>query len=211
MPWQDWIRTVEVAPVLVPGPSDTVLSQVDALVRTGCRVFHLDVGQDLVELATARLVSPLIRHYDGVLDVQVDGRVDAGICSALVAAGASSVTFQLESVVDPEAALGAVQATGLPVGVAFAEPTDLAEMVAWASRAELVRCASGRLFDQLGAIRLLSRALPPGVVIQVGGGIGHENARELFEAGARVLLVRTAIFDYEDLPRSYRRLVQALA
>jgi pentose-5-phosphate-3-epimerase len=47
--------------------------------------------------------------------------------------------------------------------------------------------------------------------IQVGGGVSHENVRELYEAGARVLVVGTAIFEREDLPRAYRRLIQALA
>jgi pentose-5-phosphate-3-epimerase len=35
--------------------------------------------------------------------------------------------------------------------------------------------------------------------------------RELYGAGARVLVVGAAIFEREDLPRAYRRLVQALA
>ncbi len=48
-------------------------------------------------------------------------------------------------------------------------------------------------------------------MIQVGGGITHENARALYDAGARAFVVGTAIFEREDLPRAYRRLVQALA
>ena len=55
------------------------------------------------------------------------------------------------------------------------------------------------------------RGLPDGLPVMVGGGLTHENVRELYDAGARVLLVGTAIFDREDLPRAYRRLVQALA
>ena len=211
MTWQDWIRTVEVAPVLVPGPPDTVASQVDALVRTGCRIFHLHVRWDLAEFATARLVSPLIRRYDGVLELQIEGPLDADICSEVLAAGGSSVTFGLESVADPEAALAAVRAAGLQAGIAFGDSTDLADLAEWAAKADLIRCPGGRLDDQLRDVRLLPRRFRRGVVIQVGGGISYENAKELYEAGARVLLVRTAIFGYEDLPRSYRRLVQALA
>src|SRR5579862_3399000 len=125
MTWQDWIRTVEVAPVLVPGLPDTVASQVDALVRTGCRIFHLHVRWDLAELATARLVSPLIRRYDGVLELQIEGPLDADICSEALAAGGSSVTFQLEPWVDPEAAMAAARSAGLQVGIAFDRSTDL--------------------------------------------------------------------------------------
>jgi 2-keto-3-deoxy-6-phosphogluconate aldolase len=211
MTWQDWIRTVEVAPVLVPGPPDTVASQVDALVRTGCRIFHLHVRWDLAEFETARLVSPLIGRYDGVLELQIEGPLDADICSEVLAAGGSSVTFQLGPWVDPEVATAAARSAGLQVGIAFDRSTDLTEAAAWAAKADLVRCPGGPLLDQLRDVRLLSQALPPGVVIQVGGGINHENARDLYEAGARVFLVRTAIFSREDLPRSYRRLVQAFA
>jgi pentose-5-phosphate-3-epimerase len=211
MPWQDWIRTVEVAPVLVPGPPDTVASQVEVLVRAGCRIFHLHVRWDLAEFATARLVSPVIRRYDGILELQIDGRLSERVCSDVLEAGGSSVTFQLESAVDPEAAIAAARSTGLQVGVAFHRSTNLPEAAAWAAKADLVRCPGGPLVDQLRDVGLLSQALPPGAVIQVGGGINHENARDLYEAGARVFLVRTAIFEREDLPRSYRRLVQAFA
>ncbi len=77
--------------------------------------------------------------------------------------------------------------------------------------ADLVRCPRGSLYEQLKDVSLLVRSLPPGVVIQVGGGITHDNVRELYDAGARLLVVGTAIFEREDLPRAYRRLVQALA
>jgi ribulose-phosphate 3-epimerase len=75
----------------------------------------------------------------------------------------------------------------------------------------IVRFPGSDASDQLREVRLLSRGLPEGTAIQVGGGITRDNVRELFDAGARVLVVGTAIFDREDLPRAYRRLVQALA
>jgi len=49
------------------------------------------------------------------------------------------------------------------------------------------------------------------VHIQVDGGIGNENIRSVYEAGATLMVAGAAIFQREDLPRSYRRLVQALA
>ena len=53
--------------------------------------------------------------------------------------------------------------------------------------------------------------LPEETVIQVDGGIGLENVRAVHEAGASLLVAGTSIFGREDLPRAYRRLVQALA
>jgi pentose-5-phosphate-3-epimerase len=45
----------------------------------------------------------------------------------------------------------------------------------------------------------------------VDGGIGPDNVRAVHEAGASLLVAGTSIFGREDLTRSYRRLVQALA
>ena len=43
------------------------------------------------------------------------------------------------------------------------------------------------------------------------GGVKPANVRAVHEAGADLLVVGTGIFGFEDLPRAYRRLVQALA
>ena len=47
--------------------------------------------------------------------------------------------------------------------------------------------------------------------VQVDGGVKPENVAQVHDAGADLLVVGTGIFGDEDLPRAYRRLVQALA
>jgi ribulose-phosphate 3-epimerase len=72
---------------------------------------------------------------------------------------------------------------------------------------------SGQPFmpEAIPRIRRLRELLGDGVPIQVDGGIGQENVRAVYEAGATLLVAGTAIFGREDLPRAYRRLVQQLA
>jgi ribulose-phosphate 3-epimerase len=65
--------------------------------------------------------------------------------------------------------------------------------------------------EAIPRIRELRRLVPAGVFIQVDGGVGPENVRELYKSGASLLVAGTSIFGREDLPRSFRRLVQALA
>jgi pentose-5-phosphate-3-epimerase len=60
-------------------------------------------------------------------------------------------------------------------------------------------------------LRRLSVRLRSGVALQVEGGVTHDNAQGLYKAGARLLVAHESIFMREDLPRAYRRLVQALA
>jgi ribulose-phosphate 3-epimerase len=72
---------------------------------------------------------------------------------------------------------------------------------------------SGQEFmpEALGRIERLRAALPAHVHVQVDGGVDNDNVRSIYDAGATLIVAGTAIFSREDLPRSYRRLVQALA
>ena len=212
MSWPQWIRTVEIVPALGSADLPALEAQVDALLRAGCRVFHLRSREDLgAALATAQLIGPVLRRHDGILDVQVDSAASPAVFAAVAEAGGNSITFPLETASDVGAALEAARAAGLAAGVTYAPETDPTEAAGRAAGADIVRCPVTEPFEQLRAVRLLACSLPPGTVIEAGGGITHDNVRELYDAGARVLVVGAAIFDREDLPRAYRRLVQALA
>jgi ribulose-phosphate 3-epimerase len=212
MSWREWIRTVEVVPALGSADPETVEQQVEALLRAGCRVFHLRSHDDLGEaLELAGRVAPVLRRYDGVLDVQIDLPASPTVFADLAAAGGNSVTFPLETAGDVIAAVAAAREVGLGAGVVYAVGTDPAEAAELAGTADLVRCPARTMADQLRDLSVLARSLPQGMAIEVGGGITHENVRELHDAGANLLVVTTAVFEREDLPRAYRRLVQALA
>jgi pentose-5-phosphate-3-epimerase len=211
MSWSEWVRKVEVVPSIGSVDPAALPGHVEALLRAGCRVFHLRVRDDLAALSTLQLLVPIVRRYDGVLDVQLDGAGSAGVFQEVAEAGASSVVFQLEASPDPAATIHAAREAGLQTGVAFAPETDPGHAARVAAGADIVRCPGSVLYDQLRYVRLVARELPAGVPIMVGGGVTHENVRDLYDAGACVILVRDAIFGREDLPRAYRRLVQALA
>ena len=53
--------------------------------------------------------------------------------------------------------------------------------------------------------------LPDEIHIQVDGGVNAENIKALYDRGATLFVAASAIFGREDLPRAYRRMVQALA
>ena len=71
---------------------------------------------------------------------------------------------------------------------------------------------SGQPFlpESIERLRLTRALLPDEVYVQVDGGINEENVRAAHDAGASLLVSATAIFGREDLPRAYRRLVQAV-
>jgi ribulose-phosphate 3-epimerase len=72
---------------------------------------------------------------------------------------------------------------------------------------------SGQAFipESVERVRELRSLVPESMHVQVDGGVGPQNIRELHDAGATLFVAATAIFGREDLPRAYRRLVQDLA
>jgi pentose-5-phosphate-3-epimerase len=211
MSWKQWIRTVEIVPAVSSAQPAALAGQAEALLRTGCRIFDVRVEEDLAALSTVRLLAPLARRYDGIISVEIAGPAGPAVLASVAEAGGSSVTVQLESVADLPAVFESARALGLAAGAAISEATDLEAAARAVAGADLVRCPGAELYEQLRNVRLLFRLLPAGTPIQVGGGLSHENVGELYGAGARVLVVGAAIFEREDLPRAYRRLVQALA
>jgi ribulose-phosphate 3-epimerase len=165
-------------------------------------------------------IAPIVHGGGGVLDchLMVDNPVRH--FPQVARAGGDSVTFHYEVVDDVGATAAAAREHGLGVGLAFNPETDPDEVVASAAgNVDLVLCMSihpgysGQEFrpESIERLRAVRAALPPDVHVQVDGGINGDTIRTANEAGADLLVAATAIFGREDLPRAYRRLVQALA
>ena len=199
--------------------------QIDVLLRAGTRIFHFDVGDGhFVEPVTIgpvvlESIAPLVHDGGGVLDCHLMVDNPLHHFPQIARAGGDSATFHYEVVEDVPGTIAAAREHGLQVGVAFnpeSEPEDVASV---AADADLVLCMSihpgysGQKFmpDALERIARVRSALPERIYVQVDGGIDHMTIRPANEAGAELLVAGSAIFGSEDLTRSYRRLVQALA
>ena len=225
MSWRDWIRTVEIEPSLYAADFAHLGEQVDILMRAGTRVFHFDVGDGhFIEPITMgpivlQSVAPIVHEMGGAVDCHLMVDNPTRHFPQIAAAGGDSATFHYEVVDDVPATIAAARASGLQVGVAFNPESEPEEVAAVAGDADIVLCMSihpgysGQDFmpEALDRIRRLRAVLSEHIYVQVDGGIGNENVRDVRDAGARLLVSGAAIFEREDLPRAYRRLVQALA
>ena len=225
MPWNDWIRTVEIEPSLYAADFAHLGEQIDVLLRAGARVFHFDTGDGhfvppvTIGPIVLESIADQIHEGGGVIDchLMVDNPVHH--FPQFAGAGGDSVTFHVEAADDPATVIRAARENELQVGVAFNPQTEPAAAAAAAEGADFVLCMSinpgysGQAFmpEALERIKALRKLLPEGMHIQVDGGIGPDNAREVYEAGADLLVAGSAIFAREDLSRAYSRLVQTLA
>jgi ribulose-phosphate 3-epimerase len=223
--WRDWVRTVEIEPSLYAADFARLGEQVTYLLNAGARVFHFDIGDGhFVEPVTIgpvvlKSIAPIVHGSHGVLDCHLMVENPEKHIPQVAAAGGDSVTFHVEACDDVPAVLALAREYRLGVGVAFNPGTDVEEAVEAAADADLALCMSIHpgysaqefMPEALERLRELRRLLPADVFVQVDGGISQENVRAAYEAGANLLVVGSAIFHREDLPRAYHRLVRELA
>ncbi|CAN5266504.1 ribulose-phosphate 3-epimerase [soil metagenome] len=227
MGWNDWIRTVEVEPSLYAADFSRLGEQIDILLRAGVRVFHFDVGDGhFVEPTTMgpivlQSISKLIHDGGAYVDCHLMTEFPEKHFAAVKRAGGDSVTVHYEACDDLPRVVRIARANDLQIGLAFKPEASAAHAAhaALSSRVDIVLVMSiepgysGQEFmpEALDRIRTVRSILSRRVPIQVDGGIGPENIRSAYEAGATLLVAGTSIFGREDLPRAYRRLVEEFA
>lgn len=227
MSWGEWIRTVEVEPSLYAADFSRLGEQVEILLRAETRVFHFDVGDGhfippiTMGPIVLQWIAPLVHDAGGVLDCHLMVEAPERHLAKFREAGADSVTVHFEACSDLPAVVAQAREHELQVGMALNPGTGVEEAAAAALEAgvDLILCMSvhpgysGQDFipEAVERVRKLRELVPASVPVQVDGGVGPGNIRELYEAGAALFIAGAAIFGREDLPRAYRRLVQALA
>jgi ribulose-phosphate 3-epimerase len=224
MGWSEWARPVEVEPSIYAADFSRLGEQLGGLVDAGARVFHFDAGDGhfIPEITIGPVVlasiSPLVRAWGGVLDCHLMVSEPERHFEAFARAGADSVTFHVEVCDDPPRAIALARALELGAGVVFNPGTTVEDAVDAAEGADLVLCMSiepgysGQAFmsEALDRIRRLRAELPPGVRVQVDGGINEETIAAAWEAGADLLVAGSAVFWRDDPAAGYAGLVVAV-
>jgi ribulose-phosphate 3-epimerase len=223
VPWNEWIRRVEVEPSLYAADFARLGAQIEILLGAEVKIFHFDIGDGhfvppiTMGPIVLESISPIVHDAGAALDCHLMVEEPQRHFEAIAAAGGDSVTFHYEAVRDVAAVVRAAREHGLQVGLAF-KPETAPEVAAEAAEGvDVVLCMSiepgysGQPFmpEALPRIRRVRDLLPPAVHVQVDGGIGPQNARDVREAGATLLVAATAIFHQDDLARAYRRLAEA--
>jgi ribulose-phosphate 3-epimerase len=225
--WNDWIRTVEVEPSIYAADFSRLGEQIETLVRAGVRIFHYDIGDGhFIEPITMgpivlQSISKLIHDGGAYVDCHLMTETPQKHFKAVKEAGGDSVTVHYEACPDLQSVVAAALEHELQIGLAFKPATSAAEAAGAAlkSKVDMVLCMSiepgysGQAFmpEALDRIRTLRSVLPETVPVQVDGGIGPDNIRKVYDAGAELFVAGTSIFAREDLPRAYRRLLQELS
>ncbi len=132
-------------------------------------------------------------------------------------AGAWSVGFHLEAVDDPLPILDLIKAKGVRTCLTINPDIDVKRLVPYLDKVDMILLMSvfagfgGQKFipETMDKIRFIRqeidrRGLP--TLIEIDGGVGTQNAHELFAAGADVLVAGTAVFGALDPEEAIRQM-----
>jgi ribulose-phosphate 3-epimerase len=222
--WNDWTRGAEIEPSLYGADFSRLGEEIQALLDAGCRIFHFDVGDGhFVQPVTMgpivlQWISPIVHAGGGAIDVHLMVEHPAKYFEAVAEAGGDSATFHYEAVDDVAGTVAAAREHGLAAGVAFNPESEPEPVARVAGDADLVLCMaihpgySGQPFreETFGRVERLRAALPESIQIQVDGGVGPKNVRELRDRGATLLVAASSIFAHDDPTVAYRELAATL-
>ena len=158
------------------------------------------------------VVASIRRHTDMFLDVHLMVEKTVRYVDAFARAGADLLTVHLEADMPPQIreALRAMEAAGVKKGIALRPITSAEAVLPYLELGvDLVLVMTvepgfgGKKFmaDQLPKLQAIRRYIDryrPGCELEVDGGVGLSNARQVEEAGASVLGAGSAVYGAAD-------------
>jgi ribulose-phosphate 3-epimerase len=135
-------------------------------------------------------------------------------------AGADYITFHLEACQEPRQTIAEIKAAGAKAGVSIKPATPVESVFDYLSELDMVLVMSvepgfgGQSFipsalDKISALRKEIDEKGYMCLIEVDGGISESNAREVFEAGADVLVAGSSVFSAEDPEEMISKILNA--
>jgi len=200
---------IKLAPSLLSADFCRIAEQIAQVERAGADYLHLDVmdgrfvpnltwGPKIVGDLRACSTLPLDCH---LMIVEPERYVEE-----FRRAGADIITFHYEATPHAHRLLTHIRELGAKAGVALCPQTPVSALQDIAGEADLVLIMSvnpgfsGQHFIERALLKLreartLLDQCNPACELEVDGGVGPQNARAVVEAGARVLVMGSKIFD----------------
>jgi ribulose-phosphate 3-epimerase len=196
------------APSILAADFKVLGREIQETEKNGARYLHYDVmdGMFVPSISFGMPVLASIHDAsDQVMDVHLMVQEPIRYIEDFRKAGADLVTVHLEACADVDATLGKIQECGLKTGLSICPETPAESVEPYLKDIDMILVMSvhpgfgGQKFipeslDKIRKIRGMMEAQGISADIEVDGGIGLSNVREVLNAGANVIVAGSAVF-----------------
>ncbi len=211
---------IALAPSLLSADFARIGEEITAVEDARADYLHVDVmdGQFVPAITWGpKIVRDLHRMARIPLDCHLMIEEPERSARVFCEAGASLVTFHLEATTHAQGLLADLHATGARAGVAICPQTPVAMLEDVIDDCDIVLVMSvnpgrsgqrfiPRAMEKLRQARELIDRRNPACLLEVDGGVGESNLRDVVNAGANVVVMGSAVFDGGDPGGALRRL-----
>lgn len=213
------------APSLLAADFTKLGEQIKETERCGAQFLHIDV-MDGIFVPSISFGMPLIESIRPAtkqfFDVHLMIVEPERYIQEFVDCGADGITFHLEATKNPQKVIDQIHKAGAKAGISIKPGTPLEEVYPYLSKADMVLIMSvepgfgGQSFlpEAYGRIRKIREYLDRHQLVarlEVDGGIGKKNVREVMAAGANVFVAGSAVFRKRSIEENIRRFHDAFA
>lgn len=213
------------APSLLAADFTKLGEQIKETERCGAQFLHIDV-MDGIFVPSISFGMPLIESIRPItkqfFDVHLMIVEPERYIQEFVDCGADGITFHLEATKNPQKVIDRIHNAGAKAGISIKPGTALEEVYPYLSQADMVLIMSvepgfgGQSFlpEACGRIRKTREYLDRyqlAARLEVDGGIGKKNVREVMAAGANVFVAGSAVFCKRSIEENIRRFHDAFA